>query len=157
MKEAATMNKTLDRYFPAVAEGIDCRVRIYAPDDPSHSYIVLVSWIPRPPAELLEPFLSEFAAAFRGGILELVGCRDIDDFSLVEHHALPGENERLGLVLFGDLPGQEAHWQPLERETLEFITGESLDEPPGQLPEIVRVPDSQEWQPEQNALSMLAT
>jgi hypothetical protein len=146
MKEAATMTKTLDRYFPAVAEGIDCRVRIYAPNCSSESMIVLVSWIPRPPTELLEPFLSEFAAAFRDGILELVGCRDVEDFSLVEHHALPGGNERLGLVLFGEL-GQEALWQPLERETLEFITGESLDEPPGsaQLPELRRVPDSQEW------------
>jgi hypothetical protein len=138
------VTKTLDRYFPEVAEGIDCRVRIYAPDDPSLSYIVLVSWIPRPPTELLEPFLSEFAAAFRDGIIDLAGCRDLEDFSLVEHHALPGGNERLGIVLFGDFPGQEALWQPLEREVLEFITGESLDEQhtgQRQLPEIVRVPD----------------
>jgi hypothetical protein len=142
------MTKTLDRYFPEVAEGLDCRVRIYAPDNPSYSYIVLMSWIPRPPAELLEPFLSEFAAAFREGITEMAGLHNLENFSLVEHHALPS-GDRLGLVLYGE-PGTEATWQPLERETLEFITGESLDAPMGQprpeIQEIRRIPDSQEWE-----------
>jgi hypothetical protein len=154
------MTKTLDRYFPAVAEGIDCRVRIYAPDDPTLSYIVLMSWIPRPPTEMLEPFLSEFAAAFREGIQEMAGCHNLEDFSLVEHHALQGENERFGLIVYVDSTGTAPFWQMLERETLEFITGESADALAG-LPESHPIPkgvafnDLTEFYPGSGALERL--
>ena len=76
------MKKTLDRYFEEVAEGIDCRMRLFVPASPEESMIVLLCWIPRPPAELLEPFLSEVTAGFREGVLQLGDSYDLENFSL---------------------------------------------------------------------------
>ena len=133
------MRKTLDRYFEEVAEGIDCRMRVFLPTKSEESIIVLLCCIPRPPAELLEPFFSEFAASFREGILKLGEEGNLDNYSLVERHALPGE-ERLGLILFADHPDMPHRWQPIDRDLLEELIGESLDVPQG-LEEIVRIPE----------------
>ena len=132
------MNKTLDRYFEEVAEGIDCRMRLFVPASPEESMIVLLCWIPRPPAELLEPFLSEVTAGFREGVLQLGEGYDLENFSLVERHSLPA-GERIGLILFASQPGDSHHWHPLDRDLLEDLIGESLDAPA--FEEMVRIPE----------------
>jgi hypothetical protein len=147
------MKKTLDRYFPEVAEGIDCRMRVFVPGSPEESMIVLVSWIPRPPAELLEPFLSQMTSGFREGVVHLGRERGLENFSLVEYHALPA-GERIGLILFGEQPDKPHFWHPIERDLIEELIEESLDAPLDQ--EIVRVPDSQEWQPQIESGSLVA-
>ncbi len=132
------MKKILDRYFEEVAEGIDCRMRLFVPASSEESMIVLLCWIPRPPAELLEPFLSEVTAGFREGVIKLGDDYDLENFSLVERHALPS-GERIGLILFASQPGNSHHWQPLDRDLLESLIGESLDTPA--FEEIVRIPE----------------
>ena len=139
------MKKTLDRYFEEVAEGIDCRMRMFVPASTEESLIVLLCWIPQPPAELLEPFLSEVTAGFREGVLLLGEDGDLENYSLVERHALPA-GERIGLVVFSDAPDKPHFWQPIDRDILESLIGGNLDEGMASQ-EIQRVPDSQEWQP----------
>ena len=76
---------------------------------------------------------------------------------LRERHALPA-GERIGLVVFSDAPDKPHFWQPIDRDILESLIGESLDE--GMASQEIRwVPDSQEWQPDrmERALAALAT
>jgi hypothetical protein len=151
------MTKTLDRYFPQVAEGIDCQVRVYVPDSDYETAIVLLSWVPRAPGELLEPFLSELAAIVREEVIALNLGESRWDFSLVEHHALPGDRERVGLITYVDSNLSAPFWQMLDRETMEFITGESLAVMPegAALPEGVGFHDLIEFYPQSRILEQL--
>ncbi len=148
------MKKTVDNYTEGVEDGIDCRVRVFAPDDPQQSMIVLITWIPRPPTELLDPLLSEITASFREGFLHISANHMTRDYSLVEHHALPGGKERIGLILFADLPDLPHHWQPIDRDLLEELIGESLDAPVSQ--NLIRPTDSKERLLESEPLARLA-
>ena len=133
------MKKTLDRYFEEVAKGIECRMRLFVPASPGtgvaalhaeESMIVLLCWIPQPPAELLEPFLSEVTAGFREGVVKLGENYDLEIFSIIERHVLPS-GERIGLILFASQPDKPHLWHPLDRDLLETLIGESLDAPQG--------------------------
>lgn len=118
--------KTEDHYFHEVAEGLDCRMRMFTPASPEDTVIVLITWVPRPPNEMLEPCFSSTIAGLREGVLHLATRGCIHCFSLVEHHILP-EEERLGLIVFGDAPDSPNFWQPLKRSGFEELIGESLN------------------------------
>lgn len=131
--------KTLDRYLEEIAEGLDCRVRAFTPPEPQETVVLLLSWIPRPPHEALEPAFSNLIADMRETVLHLATSREIREFSLVEHHALPGA-ERIGLILFGETPDSPNFWQVVERQALEELLGESLEAPVGNT--LTRIPDT---------------
>ncbi len=122
--------KTVDRYLEEIAEGLDCRVRAFTPAEPQETVVLVLSWIPCPPHEALEPAFSNLIADMRETVLHLATNREIREFSLVEHHALPGE-ERVGLILFGETPDSPNFWQSVDRQALEELLGESLEAPPG--------------------------
>lgn len=131
--------KTLDRYLEEIADGLDCRVRAFTPATPQETVVLLLSWIPRPPHEALEPAFSNLIADMRETVLHLATSKEIREFSLVEHHALPGE-ERIGLILFGEIPDSPNFWQSVERAALEELLGESLEAPLDNT--LIRIPES---------------
>ncbi|MGC4044855.1 MAG: hypothetical protein QM758_13765 [Armatimonas sp.] len=122
----AALVKTEDRYFEEVAEGLDCRMRMFTPANPEETAIVLITWVPRPPNEMLEPCFSSTIAGLREGVSHLATSRRLQSFSLVEHHLLP-EEDRLGLIVFGEMPDSPDFWQPLDPCGFESLIGESLE------------------------------
>lgn len=131
--------KTVDHYLEEIAEGLDCRIRAFTPAEPQETVVLLLSWIPRPPHEALEPAFSNLIADMRETVLHLATSREIREFSLVEHHALPGE-ERIGLILFGETPDSPNFWQVVEGQALEELLGESLEAPVSNT--LTRIPDT---------------
>ena len=120
--------KRVDRYFEEIAEGLNCRMRMFTPADPQETVVILVSWIPGLPNEVPEPGFSDTIAGLREGVLHLATSTNLHSFSLVEHHSLPGE-ERIGLITFGETPDSPKFWQSVERQALEELLGESLEAP----------------------------